>query len=113
VAFAAAILDQFLFVPCLRLRRGWSAMKGIIELVAGAGLDKNDIEEIQNAIEAVIQGTSYEELFSITTAHEIESDTSIYYVRIIPPFGATTDNYSGMEDRLQSSLRCHVEFASR
>ena len=97
----------------LHLRHGWSAMKGTIELVAGAGLDKNDIEEIQNAIEAVIQGTSYEELFSITTACEIESDTSIYYLRIIPPFGATTVNYAGMEDRLQSSLLCHVEFASQ
>jgi hypothetical protein len=86
-------------------------MKGTIELVAGTGLDKNDIAEIRNAIEAALQGTRYEEVFSVTTTREIESDTSIYYLRVSAPFGGTTDNYAGMEHRLQSSLLCHVEFA--
>ena len=52
-------------------------MKGTIELVAGSGLDQNDIEEIQNAIEAAMQGTRYGDLFSVTTTSEIESDTGI------------------------------------
>ena len=86
-------------------------MKGTIELVAGSGLDKNDIEEIQNAIEAAIQGTRYEDMFSVTTAREIDSDTSIYYLRVSAPSGWTTDNYAEMERRLRSSLLCYVEFA--
>ena len=88
-------------------------MKRTIELVAGTGLDKNDIAEIQNAIEAALQGTRYEELFSVTTTREIESDMSIYYLRVSAPFGGTTDNYADMQHRLQSSLLCHVEFASQ
>ena len=86
-------------------------MKGTIELVAGSGLDKTDIEEIQNAIEAAIQGTRYEDMFSVTTAREIDSDTSIYYLRVSAPSGWTTDNYAEMERRLRSSLLCYVEFA--
>ena len=87
-------------------------MKGTIELVAGSGLDGNDIEEIQNAIEAALQGTRYEEVFSVTTTRETESDTSIYYLRISAPFGGITDDYADMKHRLQSSLLCHAEFAS-
>ncbi|MGZ9082798.1 MAG: hypothetical protein ACXW3U_11890 [Rhodoplanes sp.] len=90
-----------------------SAMKGTIELVAGTGLDENDIEEIQNAIEAALQGTRYEELFSVTSTREIESDTSMYYLRVSVPFGGITDDYADMQHRLQSSLLCHVEFASQ
>ena len=86
-------------------------MKGTIELVAGTGLDKNDIAEIQNAIEAALQVTRYEEVFSVTTTREIESDTSIYYLRITAPSGGITDDYADMKHRLQSSLLCHVEFA--
>jgi hypothetical protein len=66
-----------------------------LELVGGAlparsrqalpGLDKNDIAEIQNAIEAALQGTRYEELFSVTPTREIESDTNIYYLRVSAP----------------------------
>ena len=89
-----------------------AAMKGTIELVVGSGLDGNDIEEIQNAIEAALQGTRYEEVFSVTTTRETESDTSIYYLRISAPFGGITDDYADMKHRLQSSLLCHVEFAS-
>jgi hypothetical protein len=88
-------------------------MKGTIELVAGTGLDENDIEEIQNAIEAALQGTRYEELFSVTSIREIESDTSMYYLRVSVPFGGITDDYADMQHRLQSSLLCHVEFASQ
>ncbi|MGZ5476571.1 MAG: hypothetical protein ACXWH1_08790 [Thermoanaerobaculia bacterium] len=88
-------------------------MKGTIELVAGTGLDENDIEEIQNAIEAALQGTRYEELFSVTSTREIESDTSMYYLRVSVPFGGITDDYADMQHRLQSSLLCHVEFASQ
>ena len=88
-------------------------MKGTIELVAGTGLDKNDIAEIQNAIEAALQGTRYEDAFSLTTARELESDTSIYYLRVSTPVGAIMNDYAGMERRLQSSLLCHVEFASQ
>ena len=88
-------------------------MKGTIELVAGTGLDKNDIAEIQNAIEAALQGTRYEELFSVTTARETESDTSMYYLRVSVPFDGITNDYVYMERRLQSSLLCHVEFVSQ
>ena len=88
-------------------------MKGTIELVAGTGLDENDIEEIQNAIEAALEGTRYEELFSVTSIREIESDTSMYYLRVSVPFGGITDDYADMQHRLQSSLLCHVEFASQ
>ncbi len=88
-------------------------MKGTIELVAGTGLDKNDIEEIRNAIEAALQGTRYEELFSVTITREIESDTTIYYLSVRAPGGGITDDYADMERRLQSSLLCHVEFASQ
>jgi len=86
-------------------------MKGTIEIVAGTGLDKNDIAEIQNAIEAALQGTCYEDVFSITGTREIDSDTSIYYLRVSTPSGETADKYAGMQHRLQSSLLCHVEFA--
>ena len=86
-------------------------MKGTIEIVAGTRLDKNDIAEIQNAIEAALQGTRYEEVFSFTTTRETESDTSIYYLRVSLPVGGTTNNYAVMQHRLQSSLLCHVEFA--
>jgi hypothetical protein len=86
-------------------------MKGTIEIVAGTGLDKNDIAEIQNAIEAALQGKRYEDVFSFTTTREIESDTSIYYLRISTPSGETADKYAGVQRRLQSSLLCHVEFA--
>jgi hypothetical protein len=41
-------------------------MKGAIDIIAGTGLDKNDIAEIQNAIEAALQGTRYEEVFSLS-----------------------------------------------
>ena len=86
-------------------------MKGTIELVAGSSLDKNDIDEIQNAIEAAIQGTRYWDLFSVTTTCVMESDTGIYYLRVSAPSGWATDNYADMERRLRSSLLCHVEFA--
>ncbi|MFZ1896442.1 MAG: hypothetical protein WAU59_20580, partial [Rhodoplanes sp.] len=82
-------------------------------LVAGTGLDNNDIEEIRNAIEAAVQGTRYEELFSITSTREIESDTSIYYLRVRAPCDGIMDDYADMERRLQSSLLCHLEFASQ
>ena len=95
-----------------RYGQGGAAMKGTIELVAGSGLDGNDIEEIQNAIEAALQGTRYEEVFSVTTTRETESDTSIYYLKISAPLGGITDDYADMKHRLQSSLLCHVEFAS-
>ena len=85
-------------------------MKRTIELVAGIGVDENDIEEIQNAIEAALQGTRYEDVFFLTTTREIDSDTSMYYLRVSVPFGGTTDGYADMERRLQSSLLCHVEF---
>jgi hypothetical protein len=88
-------------------------MKGTIELVAGTGLDEHDIDEIQNAVEAALQGTRYEDVFSLTTTRETESDTSMYYLRISVPVGGTTDNYADVEHRLQSSLLCHVEFASQ
>jgi hypothetical protein len=104
-----AALYQFALILCLFR----SAMKGTIELVAGTGLDENDIEEIQNAIEAALQGTRYEELFSVTSIREIESDTSMYYLRVSVPFGGITDDYADMQHRLQSSLLCHVEFASQ
>ena len=87
-------------------------MKGTVEIVAGTGLDKNDIAEIQNAIEAALQGTRYEDLFSVAATREIESDTSIYYLRVSLPVSGATDNYVDMQHRLQSSLLCHVEFAS-
>jgi len=87
-------------------------MKRTIELVAGIGLDENDIEEIQNAIEAALQGTRYEDVFFLTTTREIDSDTSMYYLRVSVPFGGATDDYADMGRRLQSSLLCHVEFAS-
>ena len=85
-----------------RYGQGGAAMKGTIELVAGSG-----------AIEATLQGTRYEEVFSVTTTRETESDTSIYYLRISAPFGGITDDYADMKHRLQSSLLCHVEFASQ
>ena len=88
-------------------------MKGTIELVAGSGLDENDIEEIQNAIEAALQGTPYEDVFCLTSTREIESDTSMYYLRVSAPSGGTMNDYAYMEHRLQSSLLCHVEFASQ
>ena len=88
-------------------------MKGTIELVAGIGLDENDIAEIQNAIEAAIQGTRYEDVFSVTTTRETDSDTSMYYLRVSSPSGGITDDYADMQHRLQSSLLCHVEFASQ
>src|SRR5271157_3729682 len=75
---------------------------------AGTGLDKNDIAEIQNAIDATLQGTRYEDAFSFTTTREIESDTSIYHLRVSVPFGGTRHDYADMEHRLQSSLLCHV-----
>lgn len=84
-------------------------MKGTIEIVAGAGLDKNDIAEIQNAIEATLQGTRFDDMFSFTTVREIDSDTDIYYLRVGTP---SADNYREMQCRLQSSLLCHVECAS-
>ena len=87
-------------------------MKGTIEILAGTGLDKNEVAEIQNAIEAALQGTRYEEVFSFTTTREIESDTNIYYLRVSAPSGETTDNYVDMQHRLQWSLLCHEEFAS-
>ena len=97
-----------------RYGQGGSDIKGTIEIVAGTGLDKNDIAEIQNAIDATLQGTRYEDAFSFTTTREIESDTSIYYLRVSAPLSlsGTTDNYADMQHRLQSSLLCHVEFAS-
>ena len=87
-------------------------MKGTIELVACIVLDGNDIVEIQNAIEAALQGTRYEDAFRVTATREIDSDTSMYYLRVSVPFGGTTDDYAYMERRLQSSLLCHVEVAS-
>ena len=87
-------------------------MKGNIELIAGSALDKNDIEEIQNAIEAAMQGTGYgDDLFSVTTTRVMDTDTGVYYFKVSAPSGWTTDNYAGMERRLRSSLLCHVEFA--
>ena len=71
-------------------------MTGTIELVAGTGLDENDIAEIQNAIEAALQGTRHEELFFVTTTREIDSDTSIYYLRVRVPFDGITDDYADM-----------------
>jgi hypothetical protein len=103
--------SPYLLLPYLR--HGGSAMKGTIELVAGTGLDEHDIDEIQNAVEAALQGTRYEDVFSLTTTRETESDTSMYYLIISVPVGGTTDNYADVEHRLQSSLLCHVEFASQ
>ena len=88
-------------------------MKGTIEIVAGTCLDNNDVAEIHNAIEAALQGTRHEDLFSVAATREIDSDTSMYYLRVSVPSGGTTDDYADMGRRLQSSLLCHVEFAPR
>lgn len=109
---SAALSSFLLTLRVLYLVHDESAMKGTIEIVAGTGLDKNDIAEIQNAIEAALQGTRFDDMFSFTTTREIDSDTDIYYLRVSTPSGGTTDNWADVEHQLQSSLLCHVEFAS-
>lgn len=88
-------------------------MKVSIEVVISTGIDKYDVNDIKNAIEAALQMTRYEELVEISSGRVTDSDAPGYYLLVTAESRWLTDYGDDLERRLRAALQCHVEFRER